>query len=134
MQSKLHLDTDRKSNAFLRESRLLQVRNKPEGQFGGPSGAQVALGGQLGGPSGVQDARWRPKWRPHCACTSLTKRLFSGHVALVRHDKGPKWRLEASLEGQVEPKWRLEASLEGQVESKMRFGSPDGGQVALVRH
>ena len=32
----------------------------------------------------------------------------------------PKWRLEASLEGQVEPKWRLEASLEGKMEFKWR--------------
>ena len=32
----------------------------------------------------------------------------------------PKWRLEASLEGQVESKRRLEASLEGKMEFKWR--------------
>ena len=56
---------------------FLQVRSAPEGQFGrpsgaqvalggkfgGPSGAPVALGGQFGGPSGVQDALWKPKLR-----------------------------------------------------------------------
>ena len=35
---------------------FLQVRSAPEGQFGGPSGAQVALGGQFGGQNGVQVA------------------------------------------------------------------------------
>ena len=41
----------------------------------------------------------------------------------------PKWRVEASLKGQVEAKWRLEASLKGQVESKWRLEASLNGQV-----
>ena len=37
------------------------------------------------------------------------------------------------MEGQVEPKWRLEASLEGQVESKTLQEAPKRLQVGLQR-
>ena len=45
-----------------------------------------------------------------------------------------KWHLEASLKAKLASKWLLEASWKAQVVSKMRFGSPNGGQVAFVRH
>ena len=103
MQSKLHLDTDRKNNAFLIKSRLLQV--------------------QFGWPSGVQDAFWKPKWRPHCACTSLTKRLLEVKLRLYVTDKGtfggqersrrPAWRAKWSPSGAWRPVWRAKLSPSG---------------------
>ena len=50
-------------------------------------GEQEAPGGQFGRPSGVQDAFWKPKWRPSCACTSLTSELLEVKLRLYVTDK-----------------------------------------------
>ena len=141
------------------------------GQFGRPSGAQVALGGQFeaqDAPRDAQDAPSRaPKTSKSCLrrsqrrprrskrCPRRSKRRPRGsklgskdvqeasesHKTAVQVQFDSKQRhlaktvvflqenhgfrrsgavQKASLEGQVEPKWRLEASWEGQVESKRR--------------
>ncbi len=70
---------------------FLQVMSAPEGQLGGPSGAQVALGSQFGGQNLVQ-----------VALGGQFEGQIGVQVALggqVGRPKGAKLRLECGLEG-----------------------------------
>ena len=103
---------------------LLLVQVGPSWDQDGPSWSQ-------GGPSWSQVG---PNWKRkscdaavlgHLDCNEARTSEFDDStafckvfVALGQAWMASKWRLEASLNGQVESKWHLEASLKGQMESQ----------------
>ena len=66
---------------------FLQVRSAPEGQLGGPSGAQVALGDQFGGPNGVQETLGGQLGRQIGVQVALGGQLVTAKWCLT----APKW-------------------------------------------